>query len=91
MRNRVFGHMWRAKAQIRAVCQVLCSPLTESMATTECMNGWQRSVRYFAHAPDNLKLRMLRMLEGTVLLDVAHIKRIIIYFQTNNLPGTLYN
>ena len=36
-----------------------------------CMNGEQRSRWYFAHAQDNVNLRILCMLEGTFLLDVA--------------------
>ena len=37
--------------------------------TTECMSGEQMPGWYFAHAPDDLILRILRMLEDTFLLD----------------------
>ena len=38
--------------------------LTESVDTTECMNGEQRPECYFAFAQDDLTLRILRMFEG---------------------------
>ena len=34
------------------------SPLTESLDTTECMNGKQRSGWYFVHVQNNLSLRI---------------------------------
>ena len=37
------------------------------------MNAVQRQERYIAHAQDDLNLHILRMLEGTFLLDTAHI------------------
>ena len=39
--------------------------LTESLDTTECMNGEQRPGWYFAHVQDDLNLHILRMFEGT--------------------------
>ena len=50
--------------------QGLHCPLTKSVDTTECMNGQQRPGCYFAHAQDDLNLRMF---EGTFSLDVAQI------------------
>ena len=54
--------------------QGLSSPLTESLYTTECMNGEKRPRQYFAHAQDDLNLRIFFVLDGTFLLDVAHIR-----------------
>ena len=67
MQERIFEHIQTAKAQIS-----LCCPLTESLDTTECINGEQRLRWYFAHAQDDLHLCSLRMLE-TFPLDAAHI------------------
>ena len=44
-------------------------PLTESLDTTECMNGEHRPGQYFAPAQDDLNLHILRMLEGTVSIE----------------------
>ena len=38
--------------------QGLHCPLTESLDTTECMNGEQRPVYYFKHVQDDLNLRI---------------------------------
>ena len=48
-------------------------PLTESLATTECMNGEQQARWYFAHVHDDLNLLILLMFEGTFSLDVFHL------------------
>ena len=61
MRKRVFGHM-RTSAQTD---QSLHCPQTESLDTTERKNGELRPRWCFAHAPDDLNLRILRMFEGT--------------------------
>ena len=53
-------------------------PLTESLDTTECLNGEQRPGRYFAHAQDDLNLRTLQMFEGTFSFDVAHMLWLLI-------------
>ena len=53
------------------------------------MPGW-----YFAHAQDDLNLRVLRMFEGSVSLDVAYMEfavTIIInryFYCTKNKTGT---
>ena len=39
--------------------------LTESLDTTECMNGEQRPGCYFVHAQDDLYVRILHMFKGT--------------------------
>ena len=63
----------------RAACasaqshQDLHCPLTESLDTTEYMNGEQRTGRYFAHMQYDLNLRILCMFEGTFSLDAANI------------------
>ena len=44
MRNRVFGQMWTAKAQI--------SPLTMSLNTIKCIHGEQMSGRDLAYVWD---------------------------------------
>ena len=36
------------------------------------MNGEQKSGRFFAHALDDMNLRILRMLEGTFSFEAAH-------------------
>ena len=46
-------------------------PLKESLDTTEGMNGEQWPGRYFAHAQDDLNLRILRIFDHC--LDVAYI------------------
>ena len=45
--------------------QGLPCPLTESLDTVECINGEQMTELYFAHAHDDLNLRILHMFEGT--------------------------
>ena len=54
--------------------QGLHCPLTESLDTTECLNGEQRPGQYFAHAQADLNLHILCMFEGTFLLVADHIK-----------------
>ena len=39
--------------------------LTESLDTTECMNGEQRAGCYFVHVQDNLNLHILHMFKST--------------------------
>ena len=76
MQKRVFGHMRTAKA--RSDCadaqsdQGLHCPLAESLDTTECMKGEQRPGWYFAHAQNDLNLRILLMFEGSFWLDAVH-------------------
>ena len=42
LRKHVFGHMRSAKAQISLrIRAILSGPLTESLGTTECVNGEQ--------------------------------------------------
>ena len=53
--------------------QGLHCPLTESLNTTECMNGEQRSGWYFGHVQDDLNLLILCLFEGTFSLDVVQI------------------
>ena len=50
--------------------QGLHCPLTESLGNTECMNREQRR-GYFAHAQDDLNLRVLCMCQGISSLDAA--------------------
>ena len=40
-------------------------PLTESLDTTETMNGDHRPGLYLAHGQDDVNLRILRMFKGT--------------------------
>ena len=53
--------------------QGLHCPLTKSLATTECMNREQVAGWYFARAQDDVNPHILRMLEGTFLLDAAQM------------------
>ena len=48
-------------------------PLTESLVSTECMNGERSSECYIAHAQDDLNPCIMRMIKGTISLDVAHV------------------
>ena len=70
MRKRVFGHMRTEKAQvslrIRAAQsdQDLYCPLTELFDTIECIIEEQRSSWYFAHAQDDVNMRILHMFES---------------------------
>ena len=43
-------------------------PRTESLATTDCMNGEQKPVWYIANTQDGLNLRIVRMFESTFRL-----------------------
>ena len=69
MRKCAFGSCMWGQWRPRSDCadaqsdQGLHCPLTESLDTTECMNGEQRHGWYFAHAQDDLKLRILCMFE----------------------------
>ena len=65
MQKCVFWHM--------QFDQGLLCLLTESLDTTECMNGIQRTGWYFAHVQDDLNLCIWRMFKGTFSLDTAHI------------------
>ena len=47
--------------------------LTESLDTTECMNGGQRPGWFFAHAQDDLNLPILHMFKGSFSLDVVQM------------------
>ena len=70
----------RGQRRPRSACasvqsdQGLHCPLTESLDTTECMNGVQSLGKYFAHAQDDLNMSIMRMFEGTLLLDTAHLQ-----------------
>ena len=68
--------------------QGLCCSLTIPLDTTECMKGEQRPGWYFEHAQDNLNLCILRMLEGTFLLDDVHM---CIHACICMLRNSLYN
>ena len=76
--RRVFGDMRTVKGQISLrICAVwsgLSLSLTESFDATECINWKQLPGWYFVHVQDDLNLRILRMLEGTFSLGVAHLK-----------------
>ena len=66
--------------------QGLLYPLTETLATTECMNAEQRVGWYVAHAHDDLNLRMLRMFESSLpallYVDLSRLKYIV--YRTEN-------
>ena len=76
------GKLWSACVSAQSDQGLLCS-LTESMDTTECMNGEQRPGWYFAHVQDDLNLHILRMFEGTFWLNDAHM---VVF----NLKGLMY-
>ena len=85
MLKRVFGHWRTAKADSKDPEQPThpwfdlnrhCPP-NDSLDTTECMNGEQRLGWYFAHARDELNLRMF---EDTFSLDATYIT---IWWSTN--------
>ena len=57
----------------RCLNQGLHYPLTESLDTTECINGEQRPGWYFAHVQDDLNVGILRIFEGLVSLEVLYI------------------
>ena len=50
-------------------------PLTESLDTLECINGEQRSGCDFAHARDDMILRIVRIFEDTLKFSLcaAHL------------------
>ena len=48
-------------------------PLTESLDTTECMNGEQRPGRYIEHAQDDLNLHNTYVREGTFSFDATKV------------------
>ena len=62
-RKRVFGHMRTTKAQTS-----LCISAFWPRPSLGQLPGW-----YFAHAQADLKLRILRMFEGTFSLDASNI------------------
>ena len=78
MQKHVFRHICRQQRP-RSACASTQSDqgihylLTESLDTTECLSGWQRPGSYFAHAQDDLNLRILLMFKGTFSLDVAQL------------------
>ena len=53
--------------------QGLCCPQTESLHTIEYFNGEQMPGWDFAHVPDDVNPHILRMLEDTFSLGVAHV------------------
>ena len=68
--------------------QTLHCPLTESLDTTECMNGEESPRWYFGHAQDDLNLYSLRMFKDTLSLDAAHMV-VVLHFQQYN-SGTMF-
>ena len=72
MRETVFGHM---QTFVQSDQDLHC-PLTESLATTECMNGEQTPGWNIAQ--DDLNLHILRMFEGTFSLDAIHVIRTLL-------------
>ena len=62
----VFGHM-RIVKSVQSDQGLHCL-LTESLDTTECMNGEQRPGCYFVLTQDDLNLHILCMIEGTFSL-----------------------
>ena len=77
MRKSVFGH--KRQQMPRSVCtsaqsdQGLHCPLTESLDTTECING------DLGHVQDDVNLHILCMPEGTFSLDEANTVRLELY------------
>ena len=76
--KRVFGHIRlygqrspRSDCALAQSDQGLHCPLTESLDTTECMNGEQRHGLYYAHAQDDLNMRFLRIFKGTSKLETV--------------------
>ena len=61
---------WSACAFVQSDQDLYCM-LSKSVDTTECMNREQMPAWYLAHAQGDLNLRILRVLEGTFLLDAA--------------------
>ena len=59
--------------------QGLRRPLTESLDTIACITGEQRLGGYFAHAQDDLNLRILRVFGGTFSLGAAQIVVKVVY------------
>ena len=53
--------------------QGLHCPLTDSLATTKCMNVELRSRWYFAHVQDDLNFHILYIFEGIFSLGAGHI------------------
>ena len=62
------------RLRIRAVSSGPSLSLTRSLDITECINGKQMPESYFVYAQEDLKLRILRMLESTFSLDAAQLK-----------------
>ena len=80
MRTRVFGHMRTAKAPIRLRANARAVRSRHSLSANRrigyCkmhMNGEQRPGWYIAHAQNDLKLLNLRIFEGPLSFDAAHI------------------
>ena len=48
--------------------QALCCPLTDSMDSIECINGEQRTGWSFAHAQDDLNLRIFCLTQPNIVL-----------------------
>ena len=73
----VFGHMRTARPRSAWVSmqsdQSLHCPPVISLDTKECVNGEQRPRRCLAHVQDDVNSLILRMLEGTFSLGVAHM------------------
>ena len=77
IKKLVFGHMRTAMAQISLRIRAYWS----GTLTVRLQNQWifqivwmdSKCPWYFAHAQEDLNLRILRMLDGTFLLDTAHI------------------
>ena len=63
-------------------------PLTQSLNTTECMNGEERPGCYFGYAHDDLNLYIFQMFKDTLSLDAAHMV-VVWHFQQYNC-GTMF-
>ena len=75
IRKRVFVHIWIAKVQISLYIhdQDLHCPLTQSLDTTECKNKEKRIGWYFAHAQDDLSLRIFANVWRHFTLEAANL------------------
>ena len=84
MRNRVFGHMRTAKAQVSLRIRVVWPgpPLSANRIiwSTQSKIREQRPKWYLAHAQDDLNLGILRMFEGPFSLGAAHLVKNRMYF-----------
>ena len=70
--------------------QGLHCPLTESLDTTECISGEQRSGLYFTHSQDDLNLQILHMFEGTYSLDAAQLLSFQHFLERFFMRGILF-